>query len=194
MRGIVIFVCLFAWARFAPASSPLQPQTNCQTITVLPIIEVQKGPVRLADVLAFNVCPQLRQAASAVQLGIAPLLGSSRVLDGRIVRQLLERLVPRGSDYEFVIPERIVVKGNRAPLDGQSQRQSVPKLSPSVMVKPGQLATLIWQQGGIRTVLSVVCLDAGGLGQTVRARTRNGARILRAQIVGNGALRANYSE
>lgn len=59
------------------------------------------------------------------------------------------------------------------------------------LVKPGQTATLTWEQAGIRIVLPVTCLDAGGLGQFVRVRFKNAARILRAEVVGEGTLRAS---
>jgi hypothetical protein len=58
------------------------------------------------------------------------------------------------------------------------------------LVKRGQAATLTWDQAGIRVVLPVTCLDAGGLGQFVRVRFKNGSRILRAEVVGEGTLRA----
>ena len=58
------------------------------------------------------------------------------------------------------------------------------------LVKPGQTATLEWEQGGIRVVLPVTCLDAGGIGQFVRVRFKNSAAILRAEVMGDGRLRA----
>jgi hypothetical protein len=61
----------------------------------------------------------------------------------------------------------------------------------SLPVKRGQTATLIWDQAGIRVVLPVTCLDAGGLGQFVRVRFKNAPRILRAEVVGEGMLRAS---
>lgn len=59
------------------------------------------------------------------------------------------------------------------------------------LVAVGQTATLTWDQGGIRVVLPVTCLDAGGLGQMVRVRLKNAARILQAEVVGEGTLRAS---
>ncbi len=59
------------------------------------------------------------------------------------------------------------------------------------LVKTGQTALLTWDGGGIRVALLVTCLDAGSLGQTVRARLKNGNRILRAEVVGAGELTAN---
>ena len=58
------------------------------------------------------------------------------------------------------------------------------------LVKRGQTATLTWDQGGIRAVLPVTCLDAGGLGQVVRVRFKNAPRIMWAEVTGEGTLRA----
>jgi len=62
---------------------------------------------------------------------------------------------------------------------------------PERLVAPGQTATLTWDDAGIRVVLPVTCLDAGALGQLVRVRLKNAARILRAEVVGAGTLRAS---
>jgi hypothetical protein len=59
------------------------------------------------------------------------------------------------------------------------------------LVAPGQTATLTWDQAGIRVVVPVTCLDAGVLGQFVRVRLKNAERILRAEVVGAGTLRAS---
>lgn len=60
----------------------------------------------------------------------------------------------------------------------------------AALVKPGQTVTLSWEERGIRVVLPVTCLDAGGMGQLVRARLKNAPRILRAEVVGKAMLRA----
>jgi hypothetical protein len=59
------------------------------------------------------------------------------------------------------------------------------------LVKAGQTAILTWDEAGIRVVLPVTCLDAGGLGQFVRVRLKNVARTLRAEVMGQGTLWAN---
>jgi hypothetical protein len=59
------------------------------------------------------------------------------------------------------------------------------------LVRAGQTATLTWDQSGIRVILPVTCLDAGGMGQVVRVRFKNAERILRAEVVGAGALRVS---
>ena len=59
------------------------------------------------------------------------------------------------------------------------------------LVNRGQTATLTWEQAGIRIILPVTCLEAGGLGQFVRVRFQNAARTLRAEVVGAGVLRVS---
>jgi Chaperone for flagella basal body P-ring formation len=58
------------------------------------------------------------------------------------------------------------------------------------LVKPGQTATLTWEQAGIRIVLPVICLEAGGVGQFVQVRFPHAPRTLRAEVVGAGTVRA----
>lgn len=59
------------------------------------------------------------------------------------------------------------------------------------VVAPGQTAILTWDQGGIRVVLPVTCLEAGAPGESVRVRFPNTLRTLRAQVTGDGTLRAS---
>lgn len=59
------------------------------------------------------------------------------------------------------------------------------------VVRRGQTAMLTWDQGGIRVVVPVTCLEAGGIGQSIRVRIENAARTLRAEVVGAGALRVS---
>jgi hypothetical protein len=59
------------------------------------------------------------------------------------------------------------------------------------LVKAGQTATLRWDEGGIRVVLPVTCLEGGGSGQRVRVRLKNAARILQAEVLNDGTLRAS---
>jgi len=59
------------------------------------------------------------------------------------------------------------------------------------LVRRGQTVTLIWDQRGIRIVLPVTCLDGGGLGQFVRVQFKNTPRILQAEVLADGTLRAS---
>ncbi|MGO8795947.1 MAG: hypothetical protein ACLQLC_14085 [Candidatus Sulfotelmatobacter sp.] len=66
-----------------------------------------------------------------------------------------------------------------------------PEVSVRQAVKPGQTASLTWDERGIRIVAPVTCLDGGGVGQWVRVRFKNGPGILRAEVLSDGSLRAS---
>ncbi len=90
-------------------------EQNCGKVSVVTSAEVTGRKLVLADLLAPGVCPELRQAASAVELGSAPLPGSVRVLEGGEVRRLLvETLGALGNGEieinESEIPQRILVR------------------------------------------------------------------------------------
>lgn len=79
-----------------------------------------------------------------------------------------------------------------------SWTSSAPPLMPNLegrdialLVRRGQTAMLSWEQAGIRVVLPVTCLEAGGIGQFVRVRFKNASRTMRAEIVGAGRLRTS---
>ena len=59
------------------------------------------------------------------------------------------------------------------------------------LVHRGQTVTLTWYQSGIRIVLPVTCIDAGGLGEFVWVRFKNAPGILRAEVMADGTLRAS---
>ncbi len=276
---------------FATALVQCSAEAACTQVTVLSRVAAARAELTLADLLTQGGCTLLHQEAAQVSLGAAPRAGSVRVLDGRQIRRLVEKLAGDGSRKEAVamqVPERIVVQQavamkscseiarfvastsasqgigriprrwqdnldcaaaqaipehatlelakatwnaalqrwefgmrcNRAEdcvpfLVWTSERNtsaagtakaqpgnSDPRLSPDQLstlfppqeserlVKAGQTATLSWDQGGIRIVLPVTCLDGGGLGQFVRVRFKNTARILRAEVLSDGTLRA----
>ena len=287
-------------AVFAAMPFRCTAQPVCAKVAVESSVEAGEGQLTLADLLGPGTCSQVRQGAAEVSLGAVPRMGSIRVLEGRRIRVLLERLADRGAQNareaaRLKVPERIVVQhvgtmkscaeiagflasaspaqdqdtvkapgreqvnldcaaarsipqdaalelirtawnaalqrrefalrcarpedcvpflvwtgeGKQHPVEladaqgGSLQRAAfVPgpsargreKQSASggeLLIKPGQTAILTWDQGGIRVVLPVTCLDAGGLGQFVRVRFKNAAGTLRAEVVGDGTLRAS---
>jgi hypothetical protein len=91
---------------------------------------------------------------------------------------------------EDCIPFLVWAHADRTPPAAESDPPKAAGAAVESLVKSGQTATLTWDEAGIRVVLPVTCLEAGGLGQLVRVQFRNGARILRAEVVGSGALRA----
>jgi Chaperone for flagella basal body P-ring formation len=66
-----------------------------------------------------------------------------------------------------------------------------PERAPSErVVKPGQTVTLRWDERGVRIVLPVTCLDGGAAGETVRVRFKSAPRVMRAEVLPDGTLRA----
>lgn len=201
MKRTATIVFLFL-SGSALAASPPAFEAVCKA-TVLASVKVPDSDLTLTDVLAPGTCAPLLQAASRVQLGKAPLPGSPRILDGAGVRRFLEPLAAAisGRKVEFQIPERIVIERvNDSPARaGNSVLHALsssrfPSRSPegtTQYVKRGETAILIWEHGGIRVMLPVICLEAGGPGETVRARIKNGDRILHAEVVGPGSLHLN---
>ena len=114
LATITILMC----GLLAAASLRCPAEPVCAEVTVEASVEASPGALTLADMLGRGTCPQLREAAAGVNLGAAPLPGSVRVLDGREVRRLLDKLegglagaaVSIGKLSSMAIPERIVVK------------------------------------------------------------------------------------
>jgi hypothetical protein len=63
-------------------------------------------------------------------------------------------------------------------LNRRAAANSVPRL-----VKPGQLVTLLVQNGPMRITNQVVCLDPGAAGDQIRTRSKNGGRAVRARVL-----------
>jgi len=202
-----------AWFFWFSAISALgAAQTPCQA-TVKAEIEVRGQEYFLADLLAPDACPEILRAAARVRLGSAPLTGSPRVLEGTLVRALLEQATGGAIGLENIhVPERVTVRraGLRASCAGSKvnrelkedlesqvsfpahhERNLIPAPeSDELLARPGQKVTLVWDQDGIRLVVPAVCLDRGERGQTVRARIARGP-IVKAVVVGAGILRTS---
>jgi hypothetical protein len=98
----------------------------------------------------------------------------------------------RASDcVPFLVWARAAQKRGVQSMDSPIARTSDEDRAGERLVKPGQTAILRWDQGGIRIVVPVTCLDGGSSGQTVRVRFKNAPGILRAEILGDGTLRAS---
>ena len=280
-RRFTVALASTLWA----ASLPCAAGSNCAPVEVQAEVQVHAGELTLADLLAPNTCPLLRERAAQVSLGSAPRAGSVRGFDGQQIRRLLDRLEDGASGFtagDDRIPERITVRragttkscaeiarliatassaqntaaGASASKDGldctaahgiteesalelasiswnasmqrweyalrcarpencvpflvwtrarktgampvqsftgQRAETATPAGETGVvrLVKRGQTATLTWDQGGIRIVLPVTCLEAGGYGQFVLVRLPNASRTLRAEVTGAGELRAS---
>ena len=275
-------------------------QNACREVTVQAAVVVSGKDLTLMDLLAADLCAELRAAAERVGLGAAPRAGATRVFDGGEILRRVEDLgfEVLGNELAVRIPERVVVQRGGAMKScseiasfvgaasfsrefasragaGERNRNKVQALDCAAarsipeeagleltksswdvslqrwefalrctpaekcvpflvwldeqsrvaagianaragfagaplwlasaggvaraipvareiawLVKPGQTATLNWDSRGIRIVLTVTCLDAGAAGEVVRVRFNTSSRILRAQVMADGTLRA----
>jgi hypothetical protein len=69
------------------------------------------------------------------------------------------------------------------PLADRSLHRRVSANSVPRLVKPGQLVTLLVQNGPMRITNQVVCLDGGAAGDRIRTRSKNGGRVVRARVL-----------
>lgn len=102
-------------------------------------------------------------------------------------RLLFIRCVQRSHCLPFVIRVRNSFPqsngGNRA----EKSKSTITPAKP--LMRSGQRATLIWQQGGIRSVVPVICLDHGSVGERVRVRVAQGSgTIVFATVVSSSEL------
>ena len=89
------------------------------------------------------------------------------------------------------VPFAVRVPGEAiAGISRDTKKTAGPVSAANALVHPGQPATLLWDQDGIRIVIASVCLDAGAAGDTVRARIVRSHQILRAIVVSAGELKA----
>lgn len=112
-------------------------------------------------------------------------------------------LVARCTDASDCVPFLVRARGQRAararpvllpgktlplfPLSGSGLKPGL--FQESFVVRPGDRASVLWDQDGIRVVVSAICMDKGRRGDTVRARFAAGGRIIRAIVVNPGSLR-----
>ncbi len=87
---------------------------------------------------------------------------------------------------------------NSIAANSTAEAAAAKRLASQPLVRPGEKVLLLWDEGGIRLRVPAVCLDAGGDGQTVRARIVSSGRtvtaiVLRAGVLGAGVLGAGES-
>jgi hypothetical protein len=115
-----------------------------------------------------------------------PLLASWNVVAGCTSAVECVPFLVRVPAATASIPEDAATRTRVSRTRGNSELK--PRRDPAV--RPGQRATLVWEQNGIRLEIPVVCLDGGGKGATVRARVGPSGRTLRAIVTESGQLRA----
>jgi hypothetical protein len=89
-------------------------------------------------------------------------------------------------------PGEGVTQWKESPNGNSSQGLNRPRSQASVLAKPGRWATLVITGKNLRITTTVVPLESGSKGQCIRVRDPNSARILNAEVVGEGLLRASF--
>jgi hypothetical protein len=112
-----VFAVVLMSSALAVPSLRCAAETFCPQIAVSARVKTAQAELTLADLLAPEVCPQLREAAAGLSLGRAPRVGSVRVLDGREIRRRLTEFADGLNLKKTIgmqIPERIEVRSARA--------------------------------------------------------------------------------
>ncbi len=211
---ILVISTVMAMSLLVPLACALEP---CQ-VGLYSEVEVAPGEVTLADLLSDVSCPSLAESARAIRLGAAPLEGSPRIIDGDMLRPLLERAARDAEvNANCRIPERVSIrrarssasarKGepavfSRPPIGASSGPRliaaratalalSTPQAAREIpLLHRGQTTNLLWDSGGIRLVVSAICLDPGSAGDTVRVRVAKSGAVLRAVVTSEGTVKA----
>jgi len=111
-------------------------------------------------------------------------------------RILFVRCVQPGECVPFLVRLSDLAAPTRVDVRRASPSKSArsnPAASPAhTCVRSGQRVMLIWDRGGIRLTMSVVCLSAGSAGERVRVRVGGGrGTILSAWVVNSLLLRSD---
>jgi hypothetical protein len=73
-------------------------------------------------------------------------------------------------------------------IETMSAHGVLPDTLENILVRPGDRASVVWDQGGIRLTVPAVCLDKGRRGDSVRARFEHGG-VIRAIVIDSKSLR-----
>jgi hypothetical protein len=76
--------------------------------------------------------------------------------------------------------------------DSKTQSASIQKTRSPSMIRAGSRATLLLKSGPASIRMSVICLESGERGASIRVRNVATKRILAAQIVDQGLVEARY--
>lgn len=117
MRYFTVMKLLFSLAYLAGFSllAPVSWSQPACHANVEATVEVSPRGFSLADLLTKDTCPALLRAAARLRVGAAPLIGSTRVLEGAEVRSLVQKAaatMPGGAGVPTTmhVPERVTVR------------------------------------------------------------------------------------
>ena len=152
------------------------------------------------QILAGVRIPDAGEIACPSVLTGTELLVVASVRRDRLLHSLAARFeCTRGGCLPFVVriavPQDVRVAESKRdpnrskPLPARMTNQRFPSAAHS-LVRPGEIVTLLWEEGPMRLTRTMVCLDHGDMGQTVRTRAREGGRVVRAHVLAAGLVKA----
>jgi hypothetical protein len=155
-----------------------------KVLAELPGLGARVSPAPVIDCTAVHIPRVPRQAQLAVL----------RTVWDRGLRawDITVHCVGASACLPFLLRLRAAAEGSETPISGLGGKRNLAATLPPAqpLVRPGKGATLDWEEAGIRLVVPVVCLDKGGLGQTVRVRVAGSGRVLAAVVAGDDQVRA----
>jgi hypothetical protein len=183
-------ICLACWFAMLAWAAPARGSKSCSEIARF-IVGAK------ADSSAVSVEKDWNCAAARNVPQDAPLELTHSAWNPGLKRwEFVLRCLQPGDCVPFLISARSVWTHRAEPQEQEpggapDKLSELPPGSAPRLIKAGETAVLTWDEGGFRIALQVTCLDAGSLGQTVRVRLKNAARVVRAEITGAGAVRGN---
>ncbi len=96
-----------AFGTLAIVAALVAPIARASRVALLPEVEVRGGSIFLSDLLPPNVPAAMRDSAQSILIGLAPQPGSTRILDGGKIADLIGAA---SNAREIDIPRQIVVR------------------------------------------------------------------------------------
>ena len=193
------------------------PIARASRVSLLPEVEVRGNSIFLSDLLPRDVSASMRTSAQSIVIGVAPQPGSTRILDGGkladligstrggseidIPRQIVVRRAGRAITREEVVAAiRAALKHSGLP-DGDLQPEDF-RVFPTVMVSPDEAPLEVRRIDFDETLNQAKFLlsERGALPFLVTAQLRDASLIqaaipdaapLNAAVAGNASATAN---
>jgi len=205
-RTGLIIGCFLAWAAGAQASASIAATNSESACEREPEIRLLARDALRQSGAADGEWPETEEVTCSGRIPRQAPLQVAKVRWDAVLRSFEIRLQCKsaGACLPFLVhlrpnPDDRTATGRTPSAVAHSTNgasRTLPGGSPSApkaahpSVRAGQTVTIFWEGGGMRITRTVVCLDSGSPGQQVRTRGQNGGRVVRAQVVGNGLVKA----
>ncbi len=173
------------------AQEPAAAAAETATITLHATACVGAGTIRLGQVADIAADKQLALKLSAVTLGLAPPIGSVRVISRGYIRLRLRRAKIDPSKLAFEGSEQVLVSqpaavdGGRAEAATAGAARNMAGKQRNVMplVRRGDKVVVVVQCGAVEVRAQGYCQGQGGAGDAVMVRITGTNRLLEARVV-----------